>query len=272
MSGKGKAPVAAATTTNAKPAAATNAAPAAAAPKKEKKPKAAKPAAAAATNAAAAAPAAKAAKPAKKAAAAKPEQKSFKEAVVAPQSKKISKKGGEQPTDIELAVARALLELEVGTKDLTSDLADLFITSAKEVDCGQGKKSVVVFVPYKQHLKFKKIQARLIRELEKKLGKHVVIIAQRTILSKNYTRIKAGQQRPRSRTLTTVHNAILEDLVYPVLIVGKRARTKLDGSRQVKVHLDPKDTKDVDYKLKSFSAIYKKLTNKNVDFSFPLEN
>jgi len=279
MSGKGKAPAAAAT--NAKPAAAaapaaTNAAaPAAKAAPKEKKPKAPKAAKPAASAAPAAAAAAKPAKAAKATTAAKPkaaEQKSFKDAVAAPQNKKISKKAGEAATEIELAVARALLELEVGTKDLTSDLADLFITSAKEVDVGQGKKSVVIFVPYKQHLKFKKIQARLIRELEKKLGKHVVIIAQRTILSKNYTRIKAGQQRPRSRTLTTVHNAILEDLVYPVLIVGKRARTKVDGSRQIKVHLDPKDTKDVDYKLKSFSAIYKKLTNKNVDFSFPLEN
>jgi len=38
-----------------------------------------------------------------------------------------------------------------------------------------------------------------------------------------------------SRTLTAVHDAILEDLVFPSEIVGKRIRVKLDGSRLIKV-------------------------------------
>jgi small subunit ribosomal protein S7e len=39
-------------------------------------------------------------------------------------------------------------------------------------------------VPFRQHAKFKKIQSRLIRELEKKFsGKHVFFLAQRTILT-----------------------------------------------------------------------------------------
>lgn len=36
-------------------------------------------------------------------------------------------------------------------------------------------------------------------------------------------------------------------------------------------YLDPKDIKEVDYKLKTFSQVYKKLTNKNVEFLFPTE-
>jgi Ribosomal protein S7e len=42
--------------------------------------------------------------------------------------------------------------------------------------------------------------------------------------------------RPRTRTLTAVHDGILEDVVYPAEIVGKRVRYRLDGSKIIKVH------------------------------------
>merc|ERR1712023_402703 len=133
-----------------------------------------------------------------------------------------------------------------------------------------GKKAVVIFVPFRLHKRFQKIQGRLIRELEKKFsGKHVCFVAQRTILSTQYKRQKPGQVRPRTRTLTSVHNNILEDIVHPTQIVGKRVRVRTDSTKLLKVYLDPKDVKEVEYKLKTFSSVYKKLTNKNVEFMFP---
>ena len=33
--------------------------------------------------------------------------------------------------------------------------------------------------------------------------------------------------------------------------------------------LDAKDSSAIEYKLKTFAAVYKKLTNKNVEFMFP---
>ena len=113
--------------------------------------------------------------------------------------------------------------------------------------------------------RFKKIQSRLIRELEKKFNdKHVLFVAQRTILGKGYSRKSGGALRPRSRTLTAVHSAVLEDLVYPTQIVGKRIRVRHDGSKLLKVFLDPKDMKEVDYKLKTFGVVYRTLTNKGL--------
>merc|ERR1712043_49341 len=110
------------------------------------------------------------------------------------------------------------------------------------------------------------------RELEKKFsGKHVVFIAQRRILPKptRKTRQKNKQKRPRSRTLTAVHENILEDLCFPSEIVGKRIRVKLDGSRLIKVHLDKAQQTTIEHKLDTFSHVYKRLTGKDVIFEFP---
>lgn len=185
-------------------------------------------------------------------------------------AKKIYKANDAPISAIEEAVARAFVELEVTSKDLSGELRDLYITSVKEIECAGGKKAVVIFVPHRQHKRFQKIQNRLIRELEKKFsGKHVCLIAQRTILSTQYKRQRPGQLRPRTRTLTSVHNAIMEDIVHPTQIVGKRVRVRTDNTKLLKVYLDPKDVKEVEYKLKTFSSVYKKLTNKNIEFMFP---
>lgn len=61
----------------------------------------------------------------------------------------------------------------------------------------------------------------------------VILIATRRILRP--PKKGSAVQRPRTRTLTAVHDAILEDVVYPAEIVGKRIRYRLDGSKIVKV-------------------------------------
>jgi len=59
-------------------------------------------------------------------------------------------------------------------------------------------------VPMPQRSQFQKIQARLVRELEKKFsGKHVVFIGDRKILPKptRKTRTQNKQKRPRRYTI-----------------------------------------------------------------------
>merc|ERR1712000_555456 len=145
------------------------------------------------------------------------------------------------------------------------------ITAAKEIEVGGARKAIVIFVPVPQLRAFQKIQSRLVRELEKKFsGKHVVFIAQRTILAKPTRKAnKLKQKRPRSRTLQAVHNNILDDLVYPAEIVGKRIRIKLDGSRLFKVHLDKTQQTNIEHKTDTFASVYKKLPGKEVNFEFP---
>jgi small subunit ribosomal protein S7e len=133
----------------------------------------------------------------------------------------------------------------------------------------------------------------LTRELEKKFSdRHVVFIGQRRIMRKPGRNSRQKQPRPMSRTLTAVHDKILEDLVFPTEIVGKRVRVRPDGVKIIKVYLplnvprflrgflvrfltsrflDSKDSSALDYKLDSFSSVYNKLTGKTVVFEFPVQ-
>jgi len=82
-------------------------------------------------------------------------------------SKKVLKKSGESVSPLEEQLAKAFVELEIASKEMSAELRDLYFLSAKEVESAGGKTAIIVFVPFKQHKKFQKLQSRLIRELEK---------------------------------------------------------------------------------------------------------
>ncbi|KAG9195576.1 hypothetical protein G6011_00697 [Alternaria panax] len=168
----------------------------------------------------------------------------------------------------------ALTDLENNVPDLKASLRPLQFVSAREIEVGHGRKAIVIFVPVPLLSGWHKAQQRLTRELEKKFSdRHVLIVASRRILPRpkrsNRSRSNQTQKRPQSRTLTAVHDAILTDLVFPVEIVGKRLRTREDGSKILKVVLDEKERGGVDYRLDTYSEVYKRLTGKGVNFEFP---
>lgn len=176
-------------------------------------------------------------------------------------------RSNDAPSEEDNQISGFFLDLESSNKDMKKELHDLQISRVKKFDFG-GKSSYVIYVPFVLHGKFKKIQARLTRELEKKLsGSPVMFIAERQILSNNYTR-STGKPRPRSRTLSSVHNETLADITYPAPIVGRRIRFKQDGTRVHKIFLDGPETGSVDYKLEALERVYTALTNKVVKFSF----
>nr|GMC69475.1 40S ribosomal protein S7 [Ipomoea batatas] len=182
---------------------------------------------------------------------------------------KIRKDKEAEPSEFEESVAQALFDLENTNQELKSDLKDLYINAAVQIDVSGNKKAVVIHVPYRLRKAFRKIHVRLVRELEKKFsGKDVILIATRRIVRP--PKRGSAVQRPRSRTLTSVHEAMLEDVVVPAEIVGKRIRYCIDGSKIMKVFLDPKQKNDTEYKLETFSAVYRKLSGKDVVFEYPL--
>ena len=183
-------------------------------------------------------------------------------------SKLIVKRQGStvvEPSEIDLSVAKAIFELQNSSNELAADLRNLQIYGAREVDMSSGRKAIAI----PQLKSWRRIQSRVTRELEKKFSdKQVVIVGFRRILAKNAAGAK--QQRPRSRTLTAVHEAWLEDMVYPTEIIGKRIRVKTSGARVTKVLLDPKDQSVLEGKVEGLSAVYRKLTGKDIVFEFPI--
>ncbi|KAM0953167.1 putative ribosomal protein S7e [Dioscorea sansibarensis] len=183
--------------------------------------------------------------------------------------RKIQKDKGLEPTEFEDSVAQALFDLENSNQELKSDLKDLFINSAVQFDISGNRKAVVIHVPFRLRKAYRKIHVRLVRELEKKFsGKDVILIASRRILKP--PKKGSAAVRPRNRTLTAVHEAILEDVVYPAEIVGKRIRYRLDGSKVMKIFLDPKERNNTEYKLETFAGVYRKLSGKDVVFEYPM--
>jgi len=191
---------------------------------------------------------------------------------------------------------QALFDLENTNQELKSELKDLYINQAvyvlcflawkdfhygsltelspfsilcSQMDISGNRKAVVIYVPFRLRKAFRKIHLRLVRELEKKFsGKDVIFVATRRIMRP--PKKGSAVQRPRNRTLTSVHEAMLEDVAYPAEIVGKRTRYRLDGTKIMKVFLDSKLKNDTEYKLETMVGVYRKLTGKDVVFEYPV--
>jgi len=187
------------------------------------------------------------------------------------------KDGKETPvTEFEERIAQEIFNLQNASsnEDIKPTLENLYIVGADQIQVGAGKESIVLQVPFTLLKSFQQVQDRLVRELEKKFsGNTVVIVAKRTILPPGFGRGRKGSAiRPRSRSLTAVHEAILEDIVHPTEIVGKRTLVKKDGSKIMKIILDPKEKTNVSMKTETFQVVYKKLTGKDVSFDFEGSN
>lgn len=172
---------------------------------------------------------------------------------------------------LEQKLAECLIDLEASQSDFRAELRSFHFYSVSEVDVISGRKALVVYVPVVQLKVVRKIGQKLIQELEKKFSdKHVVIIGKRKIIPKaKRTAPLANQQRPYSRTLTSVHERMLDDIVSPFDIIGKRIRVRRDGTHLMKVLLDPKDRTMLEAKVDTFASVYRKLTGKDIAFEFP---
>ena len=186
---------------------------------------------------------------------------------------KILKKDDEK-TELEEEIAKILYDYEMQLKDdsaVKKDIVKIFISSVEEFTVhernGHQSKAYLIKIPYKSLKSFRTIRGNVVNQLEKKLNAQVYFVAVRRILSK-HVKTPGVNKRPTSRTLTSVHASILEDIVLPSSIVGRQTRVNIDGSLATKIYLDPLDKDKVEDRLDSMSEAYKRATHKKVKFFF----
>merc|ERR1739847_147026 len=188
-------------------------------------------------------------------------------------NQKMIKRAGAEPSAIESACGQAVLDIQNNAESaMKEQLMQLHMVGAKEFDVG-GRNAIVISVPAPQVVGWRKVHEKLVRELEKKFSnKHVIIVGQRKVMAKEQKKATSKcykQKRPISRSVKHVHEAILEDIVFPSEIMGKRIRHKTDSKSIIKTFLNRGSQGDVEHKIATFSAVYKRLTGKNVQFEFP---
>ena len=90
---------------------------------------------------------------------------------------------------MEEECAKCLLQLEINNAGLKEHLAQVFINSADLVEYEQadGSKSKTLFVrvPFRSLVAYRKVAEKVVAHLEGKFNWPVVVIANRTIISKH---------------------------------------------------------------------------------------
>lgn len=174
-------------------------------------------------------------------------------------------------TPLEKEIAKIIHEF--GSQEQYRDkLKNLKISGAKEMTLkdAEGRelhKTVLITVPFPSLADTQKNLIKLIFEIEKKKKLVTFIIAKRTIVSKR-VKAHASQMRPRDRTLTAVHDSILEDLIFPAHITGRRIRYTGTRNPTYRVTINEEARKFTESRISLITALYHKLTNRNLEITF----
>ena len=166
-------------------------------------------------------------------------------------------------TAFEKKFSNVLCNIQDSTSPIAKELKTLYVHKVVTLPINQATKCAVIYVPMPFLQRFKKIGTNLIAELEKKIPNHqFVIVGDRKIIRERD--VKGGKQRPFTHTVTHVHDAMLEDIVYPQHITGKQKVYSADGSIKINVNL----SRGVDnsHRFAGYSTAYKTLTGKTARF------
>lgn len=142
------------------------------------------------------------------------------------------------------------------------------INKVVEIPNGKEKPIALVYLTHRSHkVLLTPLYKKLVTELEKKLKTTVLLVAGRNIQSR-WVKKNRTQKRPYSRTLTSVQESLLTELLLPGVIISDRVRVRLDGSQVRKVTLDKTEQHFLEERTEAIKNAFKKLTTRDVEISF----
>lgn len=166
-------------------------------------------------------------------------------------------------------------EIDKIVVDATKNYADKktskteIVHEVKEIKiAGDDKKTynaLVVYLPFVYVKNHRALISKIINDIQTKKKLPTFVVSQRTLINK---KSDFKQKIPRNRTLTAVYDSLLEDLISPGVIIGKRLRFHLDGTQHTKVFLNQESKEFLESKINMIAQIYKQLTNRKVSFEF----
>ncbi len=133
-------------------------------------------------------------------------------------------------------------------------------SSGRKISCG------VIYIPYSFKVKNIDPVGEYTNKLSKDENMYFFAIAQRNIISE---KSDYKQKIPFSRTLTSVYDEILNDLVIPAEIIGKRIRVNGSGKSILKIILENSSQEYFkEYRQEVVELLYKELTGRRLEISF----
>ena len=144
---------------------------------------------------------------------------------------------------------------------LVSDVREFQFTSPDK----KTVHALVVNLPFVFVQNNRALVTKIVNEIQKKKNRHAFVLAKRTIINK---KADFKQIIPRNRTLTAVFDALLEDLIFPANVIGRRWRYRLNGSQLGKIFLSEESRAFLEDKVELISQLYFALTNRKITFEF----
>ena len=170
-------------------------------------------------------------------------------------------------------VSNIIKNLSKASEENTKLLKNAKVTDVKQfvikTEDKKSLKALVIYLPFPYLKDHKPAVNKIINEVQAKTGSYAFVVAKRTVISK-WSDYK--QKIPKSRTLTDVCDAILEDLLTPGQIIGRRMRVRLNGTHLYKIHVNEESKPYLQDKVETITQIYHALTNRKIAIEFKPEH